>query len=229
MAKLKKSEIRQQKILEYMREMICEKGFPPTVRDICNALEIKSTSTVHSDIKVLEQKGLIKKDPNKPRALVLIENDEPVSPLRKQPDPPDRSPAPDDLNEISTVNVPVVGYIAAGQPILAEQNIEDEIPIPSRFLARGSNFILTVRGQSMINAGINDGDYILVQEDSDARNGEIVVAMVEGDYETEATVKTFYREDGHIRLQPENDSMKPIIVNDCRIVGKVKGVFRFFS
>ena len=128
---------------------------------------------------------------------------------------------------IDVLDIPVVGRIAAGTPILAEQNIEDTFPIPARFAGRGDNFMLTVRGDSMIEVGIYDGDYILVEQQNTARNGEIVVAMVDG-FESEATVKTFYKEKDHIRLQPENSSMSPIIVNDVKILGKVKGVFRYF-
>ena len=220
---MKKSEIRQQKILDYMREIITVKGFPPTVRDICTALNIKSTSTVHADIKALEDRGLIRKDPNKPRALVLIENDKPVMPGQNS-----RQIA-GEVDDVSTVTVPVIGRVAAGQPILSEQNIEDTMPIPSRFVGTGNNFILTVHGDSMINAGINDGDYILVNDDKNARNGDIVVAMLQGEYESEATVKRFYREDGYFRLQPENDDMDPILVDEVEIIGKVRGVFRYFS
>lgn len=221
---MKKSEKRQQAVLDFMRETIDEKGFPPTVREICTALGVKSTSTIHSDINTLIAKGLIKKDPSKPRAISLVDYtpnkgtskssiDESISPF----------------SDISVVEVPVIGRVAAGEPILAESNIEDTMPIPARFIGNGNNFILTVHGSSMINVGINDGDYLLVQEANEARNGEIVVAMVEGEYDAEATVKRFFKEKDHIRLQPENDEMEPIIVPTCSIVGKVKGVFRYFN
>jgi repressor LexA len=210
---MKKSEQRQRDILEFMKKTIAAKGYSPTVREICAALGIKSTSTVHSDIKTLEDKGLVKKDPSKPRTVLPVDNEykkaTPVS--------------------FDTVSLPVVGRVAAGEPVLAEQNIVDEMPVPSRFVGPGTNFILTVHGDSMVNVGINDGDYLIVQETHDATNGEIVVALVNDDYETGATVKRFYRESDHIRLQPENDYMDPIIAYDVTIVGKVKGVFRYFN
>ena len=213
---------RERKILTYMKEEIKKKGYPPTVREMCTALGIKSTSTTHKDLENLEMKGYIKKDPAKPRALMIID-----------PDSDNKAAAADTTGNsfgrterADIVDVPVIGRIAAGTPILAEQNIEDNIPVPSRFLGKGNNFMLTVRGESMIEAGILDGDYILVQQQNTANNGEIVVAMVDG-FESEATVKTFYKEKGHIRLQPENQSMSPIIVSDVRILGLVKGVFRY--
>ncbi len=210
---MKKSEQRQNDILAFMKKTIASKGYSPTVREICAALGIKSTSTVHSDIKALEDKGLVKKDPAKPRTVLPVENEYVKA------------------SEVSydTVALPVVGRVAAGEPILAEQNIVDEMPIPSRFVGSGTNFILTVHGDSMVNVGINDGDYLIVQESHDASNGEIVVALVNDDYETGATVKRFFREADHIRLQPENDYMDPIIARDVTVVGKVKGVFRYFN
>ena len=212
---------REQRVLDYMKQQVREKGYPPTVREICAALNIRSTSTVYKDINSLEQQGFVKKDPAKPRALMLVEQEG------------DRAAAEpeftgDDVVRADVVEIPVVGRIAAGQPILAEQNIEDNFPVPARFINGGTNFMLTVRGESMIEAGIMDGDYILVEQQETARNGEIVVAMIDG-FEHEATVKTFYREDDHVRLQPENASMNPIIVRDVKILGKVKGVFRYFS
>lgn len=220
---MKKSEERQQKILEYMMKMIADKGFPPTVREICTALNIKSTSTVHTDLKVLEMQGLIKKDPSKPRALVVTNQAKEIKEVEPQRDYGSM------FDDVTTTMIPVVGRVAAGTPILSEQNIDEYVPFPARFIGAGNNFILTVHGESMINAGIHDGDYIIVREGEDVRNGDIVVAMIEGDYDMESTVKTFYREQGHIRLQPENDSMEPIIVQDCKIVGKVQGVFRYLS
>lgn len=211
---MKKSEQRQQDILNFMKNTISEKGYSPTVREICAALKIKSTSTVHSDIKILEDKGLVKKDPSKPRTVL------PVDMMFKQANV---------IDDINVVNLPVVGRVAAGEPILAEQNIVDEMPIPARFVGSGNNFILNVHGDSMINIGINDGDFLIVQESNEARNGEIVVAMVNDGMEVGATVKRFYKEDDHIRLQPENDSMEPIIAKDVTVVGKVKGVFRYFN
>ncbi len=210
---MKKSEQRQNDILAFMKKTIAAKGYSPTVREICAALEIKSTSTVHSDIKALEDKGLVKKDPAKPRTVLPVEN-EYIKTAEVSYD---------------TVALPVVGRVAAGEPILAEQNIVDEMPIPARFVGSGNNFILTVHGDSMVNVGINDGDYLIVQESHEASNGEIVVALVNDDYETGATVKRFFRESDHIRLQPENDYMDPIIARDVIVVGKVKGVFRYFN
>jgi repressor LexA len=216
---------REQQILDYMREELRLKGYPPTVREICTALDIKSTSTAHNDLARLARKGYIKKDPSKPRALMLTGMDE------KNAAPGDRAQTGAGnagADRIDVVDVPVVGRIAAGTPITAAENIEDSIPVPARFLPSGDSFMLTVRGDSMIEAGICDGDYILVRQQETAENGDIVVAMVDG-FESEATVKTFYRESGHIRLQPENISMSPIILTDVRILGLVKGVFRYFS
>ncbi len=213
---------REQKILDYMRAEIRAKGYPPTVREICGALNIKSTSTAHKDIDSLVKKGFIKKDPSKPRALMLVEQDTPdITPALAA------APSFDNAERADVVDIPVVGRIAAGTPITAEQNIDDSFPVPARFVGNGTNFMLTVKGESMIEAGIMDGDYILVEQQNTARNGEIVVAMVDG-FESEATVKTFYHEGDHIRLQPENSSMSPIIVKDVKILGKVRGVFRYF-
>ena len=210
---MKKSEQRQNDILEFMKKTIASKGYSPTVREICAALDIKSTSTVHSDIKMLEEKGLVRKDPSKPRTVLPVEN-EYVKTAQ---------------TSFDTVALPVVGRVAAGEPILAEQNIVDEMPVPSRFIGSGTNFILTVSGDSMVNVGINDGDYLIVQQSQEASNGEIVVALVNDGMESGATVKRFYKEDGHIRLQPENDYMDPIIAEDVTIVGKVRGVFRYLN
>ena len=216
---MSKQQEREQKILSFMRKELKAKGYPPTVREIGTALGIKSTSTVHKDIASLVEQGYLRKDPAKPRALMLVDSD-----------------TPDTAGEISNVSssredvvdVPVVGNVAAGTPILADENIEDTFPVPAGFV-KGDSFMLKVRGESMVNAGIMDGDLILVQQQNTAYNGEIVVAMVDGDFESEATVKTFYREDGHVRLQPENDTMDPIIVDDAKILGKVKGVFRYLN
>lgn len=221
---MKKSEKRQQAVLDFMRTTIEEKGFPPTVREICTALGVKSTSTIHSDINALIVKGFVKKDPSKPRALSLVG----FTPKQNNTESIADSTV-EKISDISVVEVPVIGRVAAGEPILAESNIEDTMPLPARFIGGGNNFILTVHGSSMINVGINDGDYLIVQEANEARNGEIVVAMVEGEYDTEATVKRFFKEKDHIRLQPENDEMEPIIVPTCSIIGKVKGVFRYFN
>ena len=216
---------REQKILDYMRKEIREKGYPPTVREICSALDIKSTSTAHKDIASLVSKGYIKKDPSKPRALMLVDNGQ--DPVHDKASGSGQKNIQDSVSQTEVVDIPVVGRIAAGTPILAEQNIEDSFPIPSRFLGTGRNFMLVVKGESMIEAGIMDGDYILVEQQNSVRNGDIVVAMVDG-FESEATVKTFYKEADHIRLQPENSTMSPIIVKDVKILGKVKGVFRYF-
>lgn len=211
---------RERKILEYMKREIQEKGYPPTVREICSALNIKSTSTVHKDMAALEREGYLKKDPSKPRAYMIVDQD------GEDMTAPAHEYVEVERNDI--VDIPVVGRIAAGTPILAEQNVEDTFPVPARYASGGTNFMLTVHGESMIDAGIMDGDYILVEQQNTARNGEIVVAMVDG-FESEATVKTFYKEADHIRLQPENASMSPILVKDVKILGRVKGVFRYFS
>ncbi|MDD2217073.1 MAG: transcriptional repressor LexA [Eubacteriales bacterium] len=213
---------RERKILDYMKSEIRKKGYPPTVREICNDLNIKSTSTAHKDIESLVRQGYIVKDPSKPRALMVVDTDD--SAVQRQG-------ATSSLNSVErtdVVDIPVVGRIAAGTPILADQNIDESFPVPARFIGVGTNFMLTVRGDSMIEAGIFDGDYILVEQQNTAKNGEIVVAMIDG-FESEATVKTFYKEADHVRLQPENSSMNPIIVRDVKILGKVKGVFRYFS
>ena len=206
---------REQRILDYMKEYVAKWGYPPTVRDISAALGIRSTSTVHKAISSLEEKGYIKKQAGKRRALDIVGSEPaPVRTVQEERD--------------DIVDLPVVGRIAAGTPILAEQNIEDSFPMPSRFIGKGTNFMLTVHGQSMIEAGIFDGDYILVQQQDTANNGDIVVAQIEG-MESEATVKAFYKENGHIRLQPRNSEMEPIIVDDCKIIGLVKGVFRYLN
>lgn len=236
MKKITKSEIREKRVLEYIKDEIKKKGYPPTVREICEALNVKSTSTIHKDIANLIEKGILKKDPSKPRALTLVgehqqnstvdENNNALTYDSEYKFDPSNVDFITDMHE-DIVDVPVIGHIAAGTPILAQENFEDSIPVPARFV-RGENYILRVRGESMINVGIMDGDLILVKKAETAYNGEIVVAMIDG-FESEATVKTFYREDGHFRLQPENDSMSPIIVKDVKILGIVTGVMRFFS
>lgn len=222
---------REQKILNYMKEAIRQKGYPPTVREICSALNIKSTSTAHKDIDSLVKQGYIKKDPSKPRALMIVDSEaaHAETPHSAAYEMSADNGGSADLHEVreEMVDIPVIGRIAAGTPILAEQNVEDSFPMPARFVGRGTSFMLTVKGESMIEAGIMDGDYILVEQQQTARNGDIVVAMVDG-FESEATVKTFYKEADHIRLQPENPTMSPIIVKDAKILGKVKGVFRYF-
>lgn len=220
---------REQKILDYMLNEIRKKGYPPTVREMCSALGIKSTSTAHKDIAGLEEKGYIRKDPTKPRAIEILD---PGVFSKEDKLPQDIE---DDFNtgssgaeNINVVEVPLVGQIAAGTPILADENIQDFFPVPSRYVDKGNHFMLTVKGDSMIEAGIFSGDYILVRQQQTANNGDIVVAMVDG-FESEATVKTFYKENGHIRLQPENQSLSPIILKDVKILGLVKGVFRYIS
>ena len=203
MAQGKISE-KQQEILDYIKSQILERGFPPAVRDICEAVHLKSTSSVHSHLETLEKNGYIRRDSTKPRAIEIL--DEAFNFTRRE-----------------MVNVPIVGRVAAGEPLLAEQNIEEYFPIPMEFMPNKQTFLLKVCGESMINAGILNGDYVLAQEENTAHNGDMVVAMIEDG----ATVKTFYKEEGVIRLQPENDFMDPIIVPDCTILGKVIGVFRF--
>ena len=217
---------REQRILDYMKEEIRTKGYPPTVREICAALGIKSTSTTHKDIESLVRQGYLVKDPSKPRALMVVDPAEKSGHVNAASGKTDSNVSAFPENEI--VDIPIVGRVAAGTPILAEENIEGSFPVPARFAGNGSSFMLRVRGESMIEAGIMDGDLILVQQTKEANNGEIVVAMIDG-FESEATVKTFYKEKDHIRLQPENISMSPIIVKDATILGKVKGVFRYFS
>ena len=199
-----KISTKQREILEYIKAQILERGFPPAVRDICEAVNLKSTSSVHSHLETLEKNGYIRRDPTKPRAIEIL--DESFNFTRRE-----------------MVNVPLVGRVAAGEPLLAEQNVENYFPIPMEFMPNAQTFMLTVRGESMVNAGIFDGDMVLVEQRNFARNGEMIVALVDDG----ATVKTFYKEEGVIRLQPENDFMDPIIVSDCQILGKVIGVFRF--
>ncbi len=205
MAKRRISD-KQQEILDYLKEVILEKGYPPTVREICERVNLKSTSSVHSHLETLEKNGYIRRDPTKPRAIEICD---------------------DNFNMIRTemVSIPVIGQVAAGLPILAEENVDSYFPIPAEMCPRGANtFILNVKGDSMINAGIYNGDKIFVEACNTARNGDQVVALIDDS----ATVKTFYKEDGHIRLQPENDSMDPIIVDNCEILGKVFGVLRLY-
>lgn len=200
----RKLTAKQEQILEFLKDCILRKGYPPAVREICEAVNLKSTSSVHSHLETLEKKGFIRRDPTKPRAIEICD---------------------DSFQMVRTemVSIPVVGQVAAGTPILAEQNIESYFPIPAEYIPKGDSFALRVRGDSMINAGIFHGDQIFVNVCNTASNGDIVVALVDDS----ATVKTFYKENGHIRLQPENDTMEPIIVEDCVILGKVYGVFRF--
>ena len=197
---------KQREILEYIKQEILNKGYPPAVREICEAVHLKSTSSVHSHLETLEKNGYIRRDPTKPRAIEIIDDNF-------------------NLTRREVVNVPIIGQVAAGQPLLAVENIENYFPIPTEFMPNAETFMLKVKGDSMINAGIFNGDKILVQKQSDAQNGDIVVALVDDS----ATVKTFYKEDGHFRLQPENDTMDLIIVNECSILGKVFGIMRFLN
>lgn len=198
---------KQQEILDYLKSEIVRRGYPPTVREICDAVHLKSTSSVHSHLESLEKNGYIRRDPAKPRAIEVV--DDAFNVTRRE-----------------VASIPLVGQVAAGIPILAAQNIESYFPFPADYMPKNPAFMLRVKGTSMINAGINNGDLLLVEEQKTARNGDIVVAMI-GD---SATVKRFYREKGYIRLQPENDSMDPIIVKDhLQIIGKVFGVLRFME
>ena len=195
---------KQEEILEYIKSQILERGFPPAVREICEAVNLKSTSSVHSHLETLEKNGYIHRDPTKPRAIEILDDTF-------------------NLTRREMVNVPIIGRVAAGEPLLAQQNIENYFPIPAEMMPNKQTFLLQVQGESMINAGILNGDYILVQQQQTADNGDKVVALIDDG----ATVKTFYREEGIIRLQPENDFMDPIIVKDCTILGKVIGVNDF--
>ncbi len=198
---------KQQEILDYIKNCILEKGYPPAVRDICDAVGLRSTSSVHAHLATLERNGYIRRDPSKPRAIEVT--DDSFGMARRE-----------------LVNVPLLGTVAAGQPLYAVQNIENYFPIPAEYLPNRQTFMLKVRGESMVNAGILDGDLVLVEEQNTVRNGEIAVALIDDS----ATVKTFYREDGYVRLQPENDSMDPIIVrDDLRILGRVIGVMRMLT
>ena len=196
---------KQKEILEFMKNEILSKGYPPAVREICEAVQLKSTSSVHSHLETLEKNGYIRRDPTKPRAIEIC--DDSFQMVRHE-----------------MASIPIVGTVAAGQPILAEENIEGYFPLPVDMAPNAESFVLKVKGDSMINAGIFSGDQIFVERTNVARNGDTVVALVDDS----ATVKTFYRENGHIRLQPENDDMDPIIVDDCMILGKVYGVFRLY-
>ena len=196
---------KQKEILEFVKSEIINKGYPPAVREICEAVHLKSTSSVHSHLETLEKNGYIRRDPSKPRAIEIIDDEF-------------------NLTRRELVNVPIVGTITAGQPILAVENIESYFPIPSEFIPNEETFMLKVKGNSMINVGILDGDKILVQKQTHAKNGDIVVALIDD----EVNVKTFYKENGYYRLQPENDTMEPIIVSDLSIQGKVIGLFRIF-
>lgn len=197
---------KQREILEYIKEMILKKGYPPAVREICEAVHLKSTSSVHSHLESLEKNGYIRRDPTKPRTIEILDDDFA-------------------LTRRELVNVPVIGTVAAGVPILAEQNIEDYLPIPAEILPNKEVFMLKVKGNSMIEAGIYNGDKVIVAKQPNAENGDKVVALVDDS----ATVKTFYKENDHFRLQPENSSMDPIILDQVEILGKVIGLFRMMN
>lgn len=195
---------KQEEILLYIKSQILERGFPPAVREICEAVNLKSTSSVHSHLETLEKNGYIRRDPTKPRAIEILDDTF-------------------NLSRREMVQVPIVGRVAAGEPLLAQENVEDYYPIPVDFMPNSDCFMLKVKGESMINAGIMDGDFVVVAKCNTASNGDMVVAMIDDG----ATVKTFYREEGYIRLQPENDSMDPFILEEVEILGKVHAVFRF--
>lgn len=196
---------KQREILEYMKEEILSKGYPPSVREICSAVHLKSTSSVHAHLETLEKNGYIRRDPTKPRAIEIVDDSF-------------------NLTRRELVNVPILGDVAAGQPLLAIDNIMGYFPLSPEFVNNKQTFMLHVKGESMINAGIFNGDLLVVEQTSVARNGEIVVALIDDS----ATVKTFYKEKDHIRLQPENDAMDPIIVKDVTILGRVIGLYRQF-
>lgn len=197
---------KQRRILEFLKDEIRAKGYPPSVREICDAVGLKSTSTVHGYLERLQKKGYIRKDPAKPRAIEILDDTSYIS-------------------QKELVNVPIVGHVTAGKPILAVENIEDTFPVPVEYLHNSDVFMLSIKGESMLRAGIFDGDYVVVKQQSTAIDGDIVVALIED----EATVKTFYKESEHIRLQPENPDMEPILTKDVVVLGKVIGVFRFFQ
>ena len=202
-----KISTKQREILEYIKSEILSRGYPPAVREICEAVNLKSTSSVHSHLETLEKNGFIRRDPTKPRAIEICD---------------------DNFQMVRTemASLPVIGTVAAGTPILAEENIDSYFPVPADIVPNGEpSFVLKVKGDSMINVGIFNGDQLFVQQCSSAKNGDTVVALIDDS----ATVKTFYKEKDHIRLQPENDDMDPIIVDDCQILGKVFGVFRYYK
>ena len=215
----KKPELsnREKSILKFIAKQIEKEGYPPSVREIGKAVGLSSTATVHGYLKRLEEKGYIRKENQKGRTLKLIKDENGENVAKKK-----RKEAKDFYASREMVEVPVIGKITAGEPILAVENVTDTFPIPIDFVGNSESFMLTVRGESMIEAGILSGDYILVRKQNTAENGEIVVALIED----EATVKTFYKEKDYIRLQPENSTMDPIIVPNCEILGKVIGVFR---
>jgi len=194
---------KQQEILEYIKTCIMSQGYPPAVRDICQAVNLKSTSSVHSHLETLEKNGYIRRDPSKPRAIEIIDDEF-------------------NLTRREMINVPIIGTITAGEPILATENIEGYFPVLADNLPSGDMFMLHVKGESMINAGIFDGDCVIVKQQQTANNGDIIAALID----ESATVKTFYKESDHIRLQPENDALDPIIVDNCEVLGKVVALYR---
>ena len=199
------SELKDKQLLiyEFLKDFTSQKGYPPTVREICKAVGLKSTSSVHGHLKQLEKEGLIKRDPTKPRALEIVD-----SVIKKE-----------------MINVPIIGKVTAGLPILANENIEDSFPLPLDYVKHNNDlFMLKVSGSSMIKAGILDGDLAIIEKTQTTSNGDKIVALIEN----EATLKTFYRENDHIRLQPENDEMEPIIVDNCSILGKLIGIYRTY-
>ena len=202
-----KISAKQKEILEYIKSEILSRGYPPAVREICEAVNLKSTSSVHSHLETLEKNGFIRRDPTKPRAIEICD---------------------DNFQMVRTemASLPIIGTVAAGTPILAEENIDSYFPVPAEIVPNGApSFVLKVKGDSMINVGIFNGDQIFVQQCNTAKNGDTIVALIDDS----ATVKTFYKEKDHIRLQPENDDMDPIIVDNCQILGKVFGVFRYYK
>ena len=196
---------KQKQILDYIKDSILKKGYPPAVREICDAVKLKSTSSVHAHLETLEKNGYIRRDPTKPRAIEIIDDEF-------------------NMTRRDMVNVPIIGTVTAGVPIFATENIEGYFPVLSESLPQGEVFMLHVKGESMINAGILDGDDVIIRKQTTARNGQIVCALIDDS----ATIKTFYKEDGHIRLQPENDTMEAIIVPDCTILGVVAALYRRF-
>ncbi len=207
---------KQQAVFDYIKQCVLERNYPPSVRDICTAVGLKSTSSVFTYINDLETMGLIKKDPAHPRALMITEKEFLQDRLARHASPATTASG----REIT--EVPLIGTVAAGLPLLAEENVTDYFPMPVDMLPNKKVFMLTVKGESMVNCGILNGDRVIVEQQSTCENGEIVVALVDDS----ATVKRFYKEEGHIRLQPENDHMDPIIVPDCQVLGKVIGLVR---
>lgn len=197
---------KQKEILDFIKHEILNKGYPPSVRDICEAVNLKSTASVHAHLETLEKNGYIRRDPTKPRAIEILDDNF-------------------NLARREVINVPLIGTVAAGQPLLAVENIESYFPVPAEYMPNQESFMLHVKGDSMVNAGIFNGDQILVKKQETADNGDIIVALVDDS----ATVKTYYKEDGHFRLQPENDHMDPIILDKVDILGKVFGVIRLFK